>query len=79
MITKKDAQNFINTVKELRDAFTDEQARLNIQYFPSWKPNREYDIGVRVKYNNILYKVIENHLSNEFETPDKAEFYYLAL
>lgn len=79
MITKKDAQNFIQTVRQIRETFTDEQAINNIAYFPSWKPNYVYAINCRLKYNNKLYKVIQEHESEENNTPDIAKEYYLEL
>lgn len=79
MITKKDAQNFIQTVRQIRETFTDAQAIDNIAYFPSWKPNHIYTVNYRFKYNNKLYKVIQEHESEEENTPDIAQDYYVEL
>lgn len=42
------------------------------QLFPVWKVNTVYEVGSKVRYNDILYKVLQNHTSQETWTPDAA-------
>lgn len=77
MITKKQAQNFINSVIRVRETLTDEQALNNLSYFPVWKENRWYSVGYRVLFNDTLYRVKEDHTSSS-ATPDvEKELYEL--
>ena len=36
-----------------------------LQLFPNWNPNKEdpYNVGDRVRYNEILYKCLQQHIS----------------
>ena len=53
--------------------FTDEQALNCILLFPDWDPNgHEYKKDDRCKYNGELYKVLQDHTSQESWTPDAA-------
>lgn len=42
--------------------------------FPVWKPKMEYTAGMRVRYNEVLYKVLKDHSSelslNPLAAPD---------
>lgn len=42
------------------------------QLFPMWKANTVYEVGSKVRYNDILYKVLQNHTSQETWTPDNS-------
>jgi chitodextrinase len=37
--------------------------------YPTWKPDVEYKAGDRVLYNNILYKVVTTHTSQNDWAP----------
>lgn len=51
----------------------DEQALEAVELFPSWDGDgHEYVTGDRVRYNNILYKVLQNHISQTSWAPDIA-------
>lgn len=40
--------------------------------FPEWRPEVAYVVGTRVKYNDVLYKVLQDHTSQETWTPVDA-------
>lgn len=40
--------------------------------FPEWRPEVAYVVGTRVKYNDVLYKVLQDHTSQETWTPEDA-------
>ena len=51
----------------------DQDALDNIELFGTWKGNGvSYNTGDRVRYNGILYKVLQDHTSQEGWTPESA-------
>ena len=69
----------ITEANELREkinniiaSFDNEQALDNIILFPKWTKNKDYKINDKVRYNDILYKVLQSHTSLENWTPDVA-------
>lgn len=44
--------------------------------FPEWRPEVAYVVGTRVKYNDVLYKVLQDHTSQETWTPVDAPSLY---
>ena len=51
----------------------DEVAVAYPDLYPMWSPdNREYKVGDRVRYNEILYKVLQDHYSRVTWEPDVA-------
>ena len=71
-MTKAEAKAFINAVVKLRGLATDEQALAATAIYPSWKAEVAYAAGDRVLYNDVLYKVITAHTSQETWTPEDA-------
>lgn len=51
---------------------TDEVALTAVELFPTWRPNYHYKINDRVQYNKVLYKVLQEHDSQETWTPDNS-------
>ena len=49
---------------------TDEEALDAVFAYPKWKVNVDYNIGDRVRYKDILYKVLQQHTSAEYWPPD---------
>lgn len=62
-------RNSIDNVIHLLD---DETAVRNTILFPVWAENVEYFINDRIKYNNVLYKVLQEHISQKGWEPDVA-------
>ena len=40
-----------------------------VQLFPKWEPNIQYEKDERVRYENILYRCLQSHNSQESWTP----------
>jgi len=40
-----------------------------VQLFPKWEPNIQYEKDDRVRYENILYRCLQSHNSQESWTP----------
>ena len=53
-------------------SLSDEQALSVLSIFPVWESGVAYEISYRVRYNDILYKVITAHTSQIDYTPDIA-------
>lgn len=57
---------------EVLPILTDEQAEQVIDAFPLWQVGKAYEVGVRVRYNSLLYKCVQAHTSQADWTPDVA-------
>lgn len=58
---------------------TDEQAETIINAFPAWRCGAAYQVGDRVRYEGILYKVIQAHTSQADWTPDVTPALFVRL
>lgn len=76
--------NFLEKAKTIRaqlDALisemTDEQALESSVFFREWNGNGViYEVGQRITYNDILYKVLQSHTSQMDWTPDVSPSLY---
>lgn len=51
----------------------DEEAVQFVELFPNWSPNDvSYTADTRVRYNGVLYRVLQDHVSQEEWTPTAA-------
>lgn len=50
----------------------DSDALDGIELFDEWAVDTKYTVDKRVRYNGILYKVLQEHTSQADWTPDKA-------
>ena len=57
---------------KLREMATDEMSLQVPNLYPTWKTEVDYTTGDRVLYENVLYKVLQNHTSQETWTPIDA-------
>ena len=71
-MTKSEMKAFLDAVVSLRNVATDDQAIVAAAAYPAWKADVVYEAGVRVLYNNVLYKVLTAHTSQANWTPDVA-------
>lgn len=69
MITKSKAKAFAEAVIKLRNSATDEQAIEVPVLYPTWKEDTSYKTGMRLTYNDTLYKVLQDHTSQSSWTP----------
>lgn len=70
MITRTKTQAIVDALVKLRGLATDEQAYEVPVLYPSWKEGMAYEVGERILYNEILYKVLTAHTSQADWTPD---------
>lgn len=50
----------------------DENAVDAVTLFQKWKPNEDYVIGYRLQWNDKLYRVVQQHTSQDGWEPDKT-------
>jgi chitodextrinase len=57
---------------KLREMATDEMSLQVPKLYPTWKVGVDYAVGDRILYEDVLYKVLQNHTSQETWTPIDA-------
>lgn len=63
-------------IESLSVNLEDEQALEAVELFPAWKADISYETKDRVRYQGVLYKVLQNHVSLENWKPDEAVSLY---
>lgn len=71
-MTRQEAKSFIESLVKLRGIATDEMSLQVPNLYPSWRVEVNYSIGDRVLYEDVLYKVLQAHTSQETWTPTDA-------
>lgn len=69
-MTRAEAKAFIDAFVKLRNIATDEMSLQVPNLYPTWKTDVSYTLDERVLYNDVLYKVVTAHTSQETWTPD---------
>ena len=72
MITLSKIQAFIDAAVSIRNDMDDNMASNYIDLYSTWISGKSYRINERVNYNGILYKVLQDHVSQNDWTPDVA-------
>lgn len=72
MITREQAKKLRAFLEQMSENATDEQALDNILAYPKWTVGKSYVKDERVRYEDVLYKVLQNHTSQSDWTPDVA-------
>ena len=57
-------------IENLATTMTDEEGLQFVDLFVNWATATDYALGDRVKYNEILYKCVQAHTSQDDWTPD---------
>lgn len=71
-MTKREAIAFIKSLVDLRNSATDEQANHAPAVYPAWRVEMSYKTGDRVLYEDVLYRVLQDHVSQEAWAPKEA-------
>lgn len=65
---------------ELASTFlTDEEALEAVELFPNWAVGTAYKVGIRVRYNDQLYRCEQAHTSQADWTPDATSALWTAV
>ena len=59
-------------IEQMAESLDDEDAEKNPNVFPKWEIGVEYKKDFKVRYNDVVYKVLQDHTSQEDWTPDVA-------
>ncbi len=68
----EEARKLRRYIENMSVNLDDETALDNVDVFPKWGVGNNYEVGYRVRYNEILYKVLQAHTSQADWTPDVA-------
>ena len=71
MITIEKAKALRKKIESMSADLPDDEALEAPELFPKWSI-KEYAVGDRVRYEDILYKCLQNHTSQSDWTPDVA-------
>ena len=77
MITRELAKKFRKFIEEMSMNATDKEALDNIVAFPKWEVGKAYEKDFRLRYEDVLYKVLQAHTSQADWTPDVAVSLYV--
>ena len=59
-------------IEQAAQSLTNEQALEAVGLFPTWKAVQSYTAGQRIRYDGVLYSVLQDHTSQADWTPDAA-------
>lgn len=71
-MTRQEAEKFVQSIVKLRASAADELAIEAVAVYPAWQTGKTYTVGERIRYSDVLYKVLQAHTSQEDWTPDVA-------
>ena len=72
MITRQHAKLLRTLIVKASESLTDTEALQGVELFPHWSDSTEYVTGIRVSYNGILYKCLQDHTAQPSWTPDAS-------
>lgn len=64
------ARYYRDKIEQLAETLTDEEGLEFVSLFKNWKTATEYVVNDRVKLNDILYKCVQAHTSQDDWSPD---------
>lgn len=71
-MTRAEAEAIVEALVKLRESATDEQALSVPVLYPAWRSGVDYVTGQRVLHGCVLYKVLQDHTSQDDWTPGAA-------
>lgn len=71
-MTRAEAEAIVAALVKLRESATDEQALSVPVLYPAWRSGVGYVAGQRVLHGGALYKVLQDHTSQDDWTPGAA-------
>lgn len=72
MIDLEKVRKFRQFIEEMATSVDDETALEHPEAFPMWDVGISYKVDDRVRYDEVLYKVLQAHISQSDWTPDVA-------
>lgn len=71
-MTAKQARQLRKLLENQTAEMTDEQILNYPDFVEKWRSGQKYEVGKRLEYNGIVYKVLVTHASQADWTPDAA-------
>lgn len=71
-MTRSDANRYRSIIEQAAQSLDDTTALEAVTLYPEWKPDTEYTVDFRVRFNGVLYRCITAHTSQSTWTPDAA-------
>ena len=71
-MTKEQARQMRKLLEGKTDAMTDEEILNYPDFVEKWKSGKAYSVGKRLEHNGTIYKVLQDHTSQDDWTPDVA-------
>lgn len=71
-MTRERAEQLRKTLNSAMQLVDNDTALSNKNMYDTWQEGINYITGTKILYNDILYKVLQNHLSQLNWTPDVA-------
>ena len=79
MITRQKAYQLRRMIEKASVSLSDDDAYGVPELFPAWAVDTAYKTDDRIRYEGILYKVLQDHTSQSDWTPDIAVSLYVAV
>ena len=71
-ITRERARFLRRTIDDSAKEYSDTKALTVPEFYPIWKTETEYVTGDRIRYESVLYKCLQGHVSQANWSPDVA-------
>lgn len=59
-------------IEQAAQSLDDRTALKAVVLYPAWKAGTEYLTGTRVRYGGKLWRVLQDHIAQEYWTPDEV-------
>lgn len=66
------AEMYRKRIEQAAESLPDADAVTTPEMFPRWKSGKQYESGERVCYEDVLYRCVQAHSSQDDWTPDKT-------
>lgn len=71
-MTKEQARQFRKLLESNAESMSDEEILNYPDFVEKWKSGKSYSVGKRLEHNGTIYKVLQDHTSQDDWTPDAA-------
>lgn len=78
-MTRAELYRLRELIKKAAESLEDEDAMDAAVFFPKYEVGKAYAVGDRFQYNDVLYKVVQAHTSQEDWEPDKTPALYVKI
>lgn len=69
-MTKEQARQFRKLLEINTESMSDKEILNYPNFVEKWKSGKSYSVGKRLEHNGVIYKVLQDHTSQDDWTPD---------